>query len=670
MSKVFHRTFSIARDGAAIDVTARTVPLAFSSEAPYERWFGIEILDHAPGACDLSRLADGRHPLLLNHDIDDQVGVVESAAIDGDKIGRASVRFGRGQLANEIFQDVQDGIRSLVSVGYMIDELEAAVDGEEKSRKFCWDEFNAHMRALHGEQAMTRAASNRERAAGDTDPVFRVTKWTPFEISIVSIPADASVGVGRSASVETEVGNTPVTGVAAAGRAESAEQIVTLELTPSPILLKEQKMSDPIELKGEQKRVADLYTISDQYEKYGSREMVQEYVLGGKSPEAFKDAIMSKMSTRHTSSKDMEIGLTNKEVKDYSLIRAINAAANKDWKEAGFEREVSDAIGQKMGVRAQGFYVPVEAFGWRAGFQTRAGFDATVTASTAGNLIQTSVEGNEFVDVLRNKLVFNRLGIRVLGGLTSNIAIPRKSAASTVQNLAETTQFTASNPTTTQVALAPKRVGGSIPYSKQALIQSSLDIESMLRDDLLQTIAVMIENLGFNGSGTAPAPRGLVNQSGIGSVVGGVNGAQILWSHLVGLESACANANAEPNARAGYAVNTRARGWMKSSQKATYLPYIWNVDNPDAPLNGYIAAVSNNLPSNGTKGTAAGITSTLAFSSDWSNFVLALFGGLDVVVDPYSLADSGQVKITANQFIDIALRQPAAFAVMTDALTA
>jgi HK97 family phage major capsid protein len=292
------------------------------------------------------------------------------------------------------------------------------------------------------------------------------------------------------------------------------------------------------------------------------------------------------------------------------------------------------------------------------------------TTTNAGNLVQTSVLGGEFVDVLRNALVLNKMGIRVLGGLTANIAIPRKTTASTISNVTEAAQFVATNPNTTQIVLSPHRVGASIPYTKQALLQSSLDVESMLRDDLAAGIAVMIDNLGINGSGTAPAPRGLINQSGIGAVVGGTNGAQIAWPHLVGLESACANVNAEPDQLAGYIVNTKARGWMKQTQKSTYLPYLWDVTQANQPLNGYRAAVTNNLPSNGTKGTASGICSTLAFSSDWSNFILALFGGLDVVVDPYSMADSGQIKLTANQFIDAAVRNPACFAVMTDALTA
>jgi HK97 family phage major capsid protein len=660
MQRNFKRTFTIQR-GESIDVTARTVPLAFSSEAPYERWFGIEILDHSPGSCDLTRLADGRHPLLLNHDTDDQIGVIDSAQIDTDKIGRAIVRFGRGQMANEIFQDVQDGIRSLVSVGYLIDELEAD-DGEgedRKVRKFTWDEFETRQRELHGVAIQSRAASNAQRAAGDTDPVFRVTKWTPFEISIVSIPADASVGIGRGASTGTE---------AATGRVESASSTEQQIQIPQPISQRNITMPDQNNdgVKAEQKRTQDLLAVADSYAQFGARDLVAEFIRNGKSVEAFKDLLMDKISTKHSSARDLEIGLSANETQRYSLQRAIQAAITGNWGAAGLERAASEAVAKRSGMSPEGFFVPVEAFQKMSG--SRA-FDAG-TAGNAGNLIQTNVLGGEFIDVLRNALVLNKLGIRVLGGLTSNIAIPRKTVASTIQNVAETTAFSLTNPNTTQIALTPHRVGAQIPYTKQSLIQSSLDVESMLRDDLAQGIAVMIENLALNGSGTAPAPRGLVNQTGIGAVVGGTNGLQVAWSHIVGLESACANSNAEPDSLAGYIVNTKTRGWMKGTQKATYLPYLWDVTNPDQPLNGYRAAVSNNLPSNGTKGSSAGIVSTMFFGSDWSNFVLALFGGLDIVVDPYSLAGSGQVVLTANQFIDVGVRQPACFSAFTDALTA
>jgi hypothetical protein len=102
------RTFALSRD---IDAAARTVALAASSEEPYRRSWGVEILDHSPGSVDLSRLADGRHPLLLNHDWEKQIGVVESVEIGADRRLRASVRLSRSALGEEILQDIADGIR-------------------------------------------------------------------------------------------------------------------------------------------------------------------------------------------------------------------------------------------------------------------------------------------------------------------------------------------------------------------------------------------------------------------------------------------------------------------------------------------------------------------------------------------------------------------------------
>ena len=623
-TKGFYRSMTFDRASAKVD--DRTIDLSFSSEYPIPRWFGIEVLDHSPGSCDLSRL-NSSGALLDNHDWDEQIGVIVlgTARIDPDRIGRATVKFSQSQEGQEKFQDVLDGIIVNTSCFYQINQMiETTIidaDGEEET-------------------------------------VCRVMSWVPVEISLVAVPGDPTVGVGRSAG------------------AEEHETVFERRAKPVPVAptqpvltLKDKTMPTPQEnegLKIEQKRVADLLVLAETYDKYGARDKVAEFIRNGKSAPEFQNAIMETIVTKHSDTRELEIGLSDDETKRYSLQRAIQATVSGNWSKAGLERSASDAVAKRTGMSAEGFFVPMEAFHQISG---KRAFDAGTTAN-AGNLIQTTVLGGEFVDVLRNALVLNKMGIRVLGGLTANIAIPRKTVASTISNVTEIAQYTATNPTTTQMLLSPHRIGASIPYTKQALLQSSLDVESMLRDDLAAGIAVMIDNLGINGSGTAPMPKGLVNQSGIGAVVGGTNGQQISWQHLVGLESACANVNAEPDELAGYIVNTKTRGWMKSTQKATYLPYLWDVTQPGQPLNGYKAAVTNNQLSSGTKGTSVGICSTLAFSSDWSNFVLALFGGLDIVVDPYSLADSGQIKLTANQFIDIGLRNPACFAVMTDALTA
>ncbi|MGA8864867.1 MAG: phage major capsid protein [Gallionella sp.] len=381
----------------------------------------------------------------------------------------------------------------------------------------------------------------------------------------------------------------------------------------------------------------------------------------------YRDLTAEQLLSRGASSaRSITVGLDQTEVENYSLMRAINAAISKKWDGAGLERAASEAVAKRTGMSPQGFFIPGDVFQKMSG---QRAFDAG-TAGNAGNLVQTSVLGGEFVDVLRNALVLDKMGITIMGGLTSNVSIPRKVSPTSISSATEAAQLSPSSPTTNQITLTPHRIGASIPYTKQALLQSSLDVEAMLYKDLTDGVAVSIDNICLNGSGVSPQPLGLVNQAGIGTVVGGTNGAQIAWAHIVGLETACENLNAIADENAGYVINTKARGWCKLTPKtgSTFPKFLW--DGGKMPLNGYRAGVTNNLVSNGTKGSASGICSTLAYSSDWSNFILALFGGLDIVVDPYSLAGSGQIKITANQFIDVALRNPAYFSVMVDALTA
>ncbi len=167
------RSFDL--DRASIDSESRTVDVIFSTETDkVQRWFGTEILDHGEKSVRLSRLRNAA-PLLLEHDSRSQIGVIESAEIAG-KTGRAKVRFSKSEKGEEIFQDVLDGIRSKISVGYRVHK-------------------------------MTLESSDKNK--GDT---YRITDWEPFEISLVSIPADDSAGVRnesifgqRAAELSTQV---------------------------------------------------------------------------------------------------------------------------------------------------------------------------------------------------------------------------------------------------------------------------------------------------------------------------------------------------------------------------------------------------------------------------------------------------------------------------------
>ncbi len=592
----------------------RTVTLAFSSDVPYERSFGMEILGHRRQEIRLNRLESGAN-VLVNHDPNDVIGVVDNVTInEGDGLARAVVRFGRSPRAQEIYQDVLDGIRRSVSVGYVV---------------YKFDEVKG--------QGQTK--------------VYRASDWEPYEISIVSIPADITVGVGRS-------DDTPDTHPEVAPEPQPEHQT---KAQPPIITTKEEpKMTEALTQHDPQGRINGIYELKASYGSYVTEKDVETAIRSGHSVEQFKDTVMSKMSTKHMDTSSQYIGMDKKEVRAFSLVRLIQAKITGDWSQAGLEREAVAAAAQRTGkpVSEGGFFVPYDIF--------RRDFNVG-TASEAGNLVATDLRNDLFTDVLRNNLVMGSLGIRILTGLSSNIDIPRKTVASTISNVTEIQAPTETQPTTAKVSLSPKGKRAYIDYSKQAILQSGIALESMLRDDLLKSMATTIENECINGSGTSPAMRGIRSTSGVGSVVGGPNGLALAWTHIVGLESAVANANAEPDGTAGYLINTRTRGTSKTTQKATNLQFLW--DGGATPLNDYRAAITNNVPNNLVKGSSGAVCSSVIFSSMWDMAVLALFDSPEITIDPYTLATTGQVRITINQNADFGIRQPAAFAVMDDALT-
>lgn len=612
----YTRTLQIkAADLAATD--NRTLTLAFSSDVPYQRSFGMEILGHKPQEIRVGRL-ESRANVLVNHDPNDVVGVVESVSIDeGDGMARAVVRFGKSARAEEIYQDILDGIRASVSVGYFVHEFQE-VKGKGQTK------------------------------------VYRATDWEPFEVSIVSIPADITVGVGRS----------DVTPPASEPEPEPQPHPIPepqTKATTTTIITKDHTMTTEATTPHDnlQARMDGIVALKKEFKSYVTDQDALEAIKGGKTVEQFKDSIMQKMSTKHTDTSSQYIGMNKKEVRGFSLVRLIQAKITGDWSGAGLEREAVTAAAERAGKPAleNSFFVPYDIF--------RRDFNVG-TASEAGNLVATELRNDMFTDVLRARLVFAQLGGTVLTGLSSNIDIPRKTAASSISNVTEIQALTETQPTTGKISLTPRRKGAFIEYSQQTLLQSGIAVEAMLRDDLLKSLAVTLENEIINGSGTAPAMRGIRNTSGIGSVVGGANGATLTWDHVVDLESAVANANAEPDGTAGYLINTRTRGKAKKTQRGTNLGFIW--DGGALPLNDYRAVVSTNVPNTLTKGTATDCSSVI-FSSMWDMAVLALFSSPEIIIDNMTLATTGQIRITLNQFADFGIRQPAAFAVMDDART-
>lgn len=611
----------------AIDQEARTVSLAFASETPVERYWGVEVLDVAPGSIDMSRMQSGA-PLLVNHDPDDQVGVIESVQIGADRVARAVVRFGRSARAAEIFQDVVDGIRQGVSVAYRIES--AILESEE-----------------------------------DGVGTYRITKWQPYEITLASLPADTRVGVGRAAPTkpthEEPDMDTPATPATPAAPAIDEARIRTA--------------AEGDAVKRERQRVADINAGVEALKNHeGIREIGAKAITEGLTMDQFRaEALKAMASKRGQMTPVADVGMSDKEVKNYSFLRALNALANptdmRAREAAGFEFEASRAASEKQGREVKGLLVPVDVLkrSIAQGLQTRASDDLVGTASKGGNLVATNLLTANFIDLLRNAMVIQRLGTQYLTGLVGNIAIPKQTGGGTFYWVAEDGSATGAGQAIGQVAMSPHTGAAKTQISRKLLIQSSLDVEAFVRGDIAKIVGLGIQQAAINGSGSSNQPTGILATSGIGSVDGGTDGAVPSWANVVGLETEVAVANADVGTL-GYLTNAAVRGKLKTTEKASGYPqYIW-ADGAE-PLNGYAAAVTNAVPSNLTKGTSSGVCSAIVFGN-FADLIIGMWGGLELQVDPFSAGDTGAVIVRAFQDVDVAVRHAESFAAMEDALTA
>jgi len=627
-----YRLFELQR--AEIDEEARTVPLSFSSEEPYKRWWGTEILDHSPGAVRLDRIRK-MGPLLVDHNTRDQVGVIEEVEITKDRMGRAVVRFSKSARADEIYQDVLDGIRGNVSVGYQIHRMVLEEETEDEE-------------------------------------IYRAKDWEPIEVSIVSVPADITVGVGREATGDhiTIIEKSAAASVELEQPEPIAEEKETME--------KEKTGSNPesrsveVTVDAQARRQRDIEKINEIADQHDAHQLAMSHVRDGKSLEDFVCALLERNGAQKVV-ESSEIGMGKKEQKRYSLRKALlymadpnNKAARED---AAFEIECSQAAEKQYNRTAQGIMVPNDVL------MSTARRDLTVgTAADGGNLVGTDFLAGSFIDALRNRLMVSRMGARMLDGLVGNVAIPKMSAGATAYwvDPDSTTGPTESKQTFAQVTLSPKTVGGMTDMSRKLLQQSSPSVDMLVEEDLQKILAIAIDKAALHGTGSSNQPTGVAATSGIGSVVGGTNGAAPDWADIVGLWSEVAVDNADIGSL-GYLTNAKVIGKLMQVVKGTDDgAYICrNFPNADGftDFSGMRAGVSNQVSSTLTKGSSSGVASAIFFGN-WADLLIGAWGGLDLTVDPYTHSSSGTLRIVALQDVDIAVRHAQSFSAMLDALTA
>jgi HK97 family phage major capsid protein len=337
------------------------------------------------------------------------------------------------------------------------------------------------------------------------------------------------------------------------------------------------------------------------------------------------------------------IGLSPKELKKYSLARAISAMVNHT-KVGGIEQEVSDLIANKTSTPARGIHVPFDVAVQEFNRSNRA---LNVTTATAGGFT-VGTETTTMIELLRANMVCSRLGARILPGLVGNLVLPRQTGGATAYWLDETSAVPASQASFGQLVLVPHRLAAFTAYTKQLFVQTDSVIESIVREDLMTVLAVEKDRAAINGLGAAGEPLGVLNTTGVNSLTFG--GAPT-WADAVNFETLVESDEVQLDGTAAYVTSPTAKGVWKTTEKSSSTGvYLWQ----DNTVNGYPALSTSQVPDN-----------RMVFGK-WSDLIIGDWGSFDICVDHYTLAASGQVRVIIQNLTDCGSRHAESFAVSTD----
>jgi HK97 family phage major capsid protein len=485
---------------------------------------------------------------------------------------------------------------------------------------------------------------------------YRVTDWEPYEVSLVSVPADHSVGVGRSAEDDPRhprpqavqpapvaTPAAPATTAAATNLPVSESKTMTTTTTPEPLaapaLNVSQAAADAV--KAERQRANELRAIGDQFSRFDGAAKATAAIESGETVQGFRN-LMANAITAAQTSQVTNLDLSNKDQRRFGVLRAIRAMVDRDWRTAGFEKECSDAICKRAGIAEPvngGFYVPFDVM--------NAKRDMTVGTTTEGGfMVGTNIQPQSFIDLLRARSVLAGLGATMLPGLVGSVTVPRLTGAATAYWLStEATAITESQQTIGQLALSPKTVGAYTEISRLLMLQSTPAADALVMNDLTRVIALAVDLAGLQGSGSAGQPTGISGTAGIGSVTG----TSLAYAGVVEFQTDVAAGNALSTGSA-YVTTPAVAGLLMGRQRfsSTDTP-LWVGSVLDGQMGGFGAT------------TTTQITAASMIFGDFSQVLIAEWGMFELAMNPYASFVAGITGIRAMQSIDVGVRQAAAF---------
>ena len=533
-------------------------------------------------------------------------------------------------------------------------------------------------KSIHIPEGETREIEGREL----TGPVNVRTGWSLQEASLVPIGADNQAQIGAKsrgfrslddarAAMSRNIEETPNTPDALTGgdggahdpapakedddRAENAKNKPTT--TKKPEMKTNEDDGAAVEdaiasgvkagLEASEKRVDSIMAIG---ERVGDANWAISELRSGRTVEEVQSAAIDKLkdSTSNVGHKTVgDVGMSKKEERKYSISRAFARLA-EGKKVDGLEGEVSAAIGSRSGKSAAGFFVAPEALRANSYTTNTGARDLIVTgAGTGDELVDTDHRSGDFIDVLRPNMVTAQAGVRIISGLVGNADFPRKTTATTASWPGDevTTAHNEQTPVFDTVSLSPLPLGCFVEASKQVLHQGLPDVDSLLRDDLNQGIAVALDQAVLRGSGSGE-PQGIDGASSVPTST---------------IASAAAPTKAElfeflEDVDAGNALSNNM-SWVTTPVMASYLKQTLI----DSGVSGYFWDMATNTVLGHTAYSTAQADTNDLFFGDFSEYLLGIFDGIDITVDPYSLATTRLIRYTVNVFADGDVRRPAAF---------
>lgn len=486
----------------------------------------------------------------------------------------------------------------------------------------------------HGREAFSislpHAAGEARKAGRRALPVL-LEADTRRQVGVAEIQQDDTALVrfstsGRGARSQADFAQNKVAVEVAylrQGNAQAVPAALTLRTVSSDSLPKEtQKMSD-------------FQLIADLGERHGKRDMALKAIAAGHTIEQFRSELLDLIGN----DKPISTFYSQNSERTFSLSRLIHAEVTGDYSEAGYEREMAQEARRNYPGKARGLVIPAEALLTRT---------TMTTGGDAGGAVNTLHLGSEYIDVLRPVSSVIAAGARMLTGLNGNVSIPKANSDLAANWVAEGGAIAESDIDVDSITMVPRLLAGRASFTRHLLATSSPSIDALVRNALVAQIGVALDKAALEGSGTAPVPRGIANTVGVNALSTTGGGTM---THAESLEALADIAGAN--------LDTTNSVWIVNPANAATL----GATAKDSGSGRFVyedGAILGRRVIETTQATAA-----KAYVGNFEECMIGMWGGLDLVIDPYTNGSTGTVNVYAYQLADVAVRHPGAFTVVT-----